>query len=826
MIKSMSVTNYLGESIEIPLGNPYETGFAITEIEGLGSGKSDISVTELTSRDGSIFNSSRVGTRNIVLTIRFIETPDIETVRQKTYKYFPIKKQVTLGFETDNRSCYINGYVESNEPDIFSDKESSQISIICPDPYFYSKDLNSTVFSGVISEFEFPFSNELPIDPVVFGKTTQNGTGDPSPTNVRPIEGIGENDCKIVFDGTESWAYESGEFRLTNSKYHWVRGSGFCTHYKNSESGDKTFFISGEGLQINFRDPSFSSASEWKQYLANQFSEGTPVTVCYKQTKLFRDGKFDKQLILNGENEGINWVVRTSASYPNLFTMDVPISDMASGATDLCDCNWLNYVYPDFSNGEGFRSFSGNGQVGTGGVLLTFSTDRIPEKTLEATLAYLKEHPLVVWYQSGDYKTKYSNYKKSYKYYVEVPVLNSDRLLSQPIELAQPLFDGDVLDGLSRSEFKSKLLLDGREQWIEYYSGEGAWTGFACTILDKNYTRAEGATNQYIVVSNSQDYVKHQYHPRIWIGAVNNRIYAVHVPFKTVEEWTSYLKENPLEIWYDADSNWLTNRSIAREIHQKGLLYLDGSEDYIRYNSTYSTIIVPGILTVGPVDAVDQYDHVYSSHFPTKRSVSGSPTIFSQPKYGYVVMYANFIKNIEQARAFFAEQNANGTPVTIVYEPRYPQIYYKESVPWLSKPFEENQIEYSSLELSTEKNVYYSGDSEVGVTIKIQSIGTVEHLTIYNTKTREFLKIDTDKLESITGHPIIEGDELMICTVKGKKSITLLRDGETINILNTMTRDSSWLQLTKGDNLFAYSAETGSEMLYFTIESNILYEGI
>lgn len=321
MIKSMSVTNYLGESIEIPLGNPYETGFAITEIDGLGPGKSDISVTELTSRDGSIFNSSRVGTRNIVLTIRFIETPDIETVRQKTYKYFPIKKQVTLGFETDNRSCYINGYVESNEPDIFSDKESSQISIICPDPYFYSKDLNSTVFSGVISEFEFPFSNELPIDPVVFGKTTQNGTGDPSQT-------------------------------------------------------------------------------------------------------------------------------------------------------------------------------------------------------------------------------------------------------------------------------------------------------------------------------------------------------------------------------------------------------------------------------------------------------------------------------------------------------------------------EENQIEYSSLELSTEKNVYYSGDSEVGITIKIQSIGTVEHLTIYNTKTREFLKIDTDKLESITGHPIIEGDELTICTVKGKKSITLLRDGETINILNTMTRDSSWLQLTKGDNLFAYAAETGSEMLYFTIESNILYEGI
>ena len=161
MIKSVTVTNYLGESLKMELTNPYDSGIAITDITGIGPGKADINVTELTSSDGSLHNSSRLGTRNIVMTLRFMFAPNIETVRQKTYRFFPIKKELTLTFETDNRSCYITGYVESNEPVIFEENEYTQISIVCPDPYFYSLRADSTVFSGVVSMFEFPFSNEV-----------------------------------------------------------------------------------------------------------------------------------------------------------------------------------------------------------------------------------------------------------------------------------------------------------------------------------------------------------------------------------------------------------------------------------------------------------------------------------------------------------------------------------------------------------------------------------------------------------------------------------------------------------------------------------------
>lgn len=160
MIKSVTVTNYLGESLKMELTNPYDSGIAITDITGIGPGKADINVTELTSSDGSLYNSARLGTRNIVMTLRFMIAPDIETVRQKSYKYFPIKKELILTFETDNRSCYIAGYVESNEPVIFDENEYTQISIMCPDPYFYSTEANAMVFSGVVPMFEFEFSNE------------------------------------------------------------------------------------------------------------------------------------------------------------------------------------------------------------------------------------------------------------------------------------------------------------------------------------------------------------------------------------------------------------------------------------------------------------------------------------------------------------------------------------------------------------------------------------------------------------------------------------------------------------------------------------------
>lgn len=172
MINTVKVTNYRNESITMELRKPEVTGFAITSISGLGPADANINYTEVSTNDGSIYNSSRLNSRNILLQMRFLPSPTIELTRQKTYKYFPVKRPLTLEFETDSRRAEIVGYVESNESNIFSDKEGATISIVCPDPFFYSteQDATETAFSSLEDIFEFEFSNEsLEEDMIEFG---------------------------------------------------------------------------------------------------------------------------------------------------------------------------------------------------------------------------------------------------------------------------------------------------------------------------------------------------------------------------------------------------------------------------------------------------------------------------------------------------------------------------------------------------------------------------------------------------------------------------------------------------------------------------------
>ncbi len=177
MIYSIVVTNYLGDRIKLELGKPDVSGFLIKSITGLGPAKANVNTTEVSTNDGSLFNYARLSQRNIVLDMVFINTvygESIEDLRQKSYKYFPLKKSVELTIETDNRYVKTTGYVESNEPNIFSSQEGTQISIICPDPYFYSagEDGNNiTNFYSIDPMFEFPFSNESLDEPLlVFGE--------------------------------------------------------------------------------------------------------------------------------------------------------------------------------------------------------------------------------------------------------------------------------------------------------------------------------------------------------------------------------------------------------------------------------------------------------------------------------------------------------------------------------------------------------------------------------------------------------------------------------------------------------------------------------
>lgn len=160
MIKSIKVTNPKGESLVLDLFHPEKSGLIVRSISGLGPPKANINSTDLATADVALYSSARASTRNIVFNLQFMFAPTIEDSRQLTYKYFPLKKLIKIEVETDNRSLETSGYVESNQPDIFSKEETTQISILCLNPFFYDPNPSVTQFATVTPTFEFPFSNE------------------------------------------------------------------------------------------------------------------------------------------------------------------------------------------------------------------------------------------------------------------------------------------------------------------------------------------------------------------------------------------------------------------------------------------------------------------------------------------------------------------------------------------------------------------------------------------------------------------------------------------------------------------------------------------
>ena len=262
MIYSFTITNYLGDTIKLTLREPALSGFLIKSVTGLGPVKANINTTEVATNDGSKFNSARLTQRNIVFQMVFVDTfkgESIEDIRQKSYKYFPTKKNVDIIIETDNRYVKTTGYVESNEPNIFSSQEGTQISIICPDPYFYTAGNDGdiiTEFYSVAPMFEFPFSNESLTDSMIIISEIQNRTagvityyGDIEIGIVIRIHVLGEA-TNIAIYNTDT----RETMKIDTNKIKNITGKGLVASDDiiiNTTKGNKSITLLREGVSYN-----------------------------------------------------------------------------------------------------------------------------------------------------------------------------------------------------------------------------------------------------------------------------------------------------------------------------------------------------------------------------------------------------------------------------------------------------------------------------------------------------------------------------------------------------------------------------------------------
>lgn len=275
MLKSVTITNYLGKSVTYSFEEPTiddESGLFITEIEGLGPVKADINMTQLATANGDIYNSSRLSGRNIVIKGRYTYAKTIEEARLMSYRYFPIGHKITFHIETENRIAETTGYVESNDPVIFSKDCNAQISVLCESPWFTSvsdEDNKQTNFSNVIAEFEFPFSNESVDEPLLeFGaivnkkENTVYYDGDAETGCIIQLHAIGDVENVSIYN------IKTGEkMVLDTDKLETLTGSKIIygdTITINTIKGQKSITLLRNGINTNILNI-LGKDSDWFQ---------------------------------------------------------------------------------------------------------------------------------------------------------------------------------------------------------------------------------------------------------------------------------------------------------------------------------------------------------------------------------------------------------------------------------------------------------------------------------------------------------------------------------------------------------------------------------
>lgn len=146
--------------------------FMFAKIEGLNPPAGTISTSSYAGMDGSYLNNAFIEKRNVVITFE-MRGFGVEKRRHELYKVVKPSRYIKIYYSTKNISVYAEGIVETCEMENFETLTKGQISIICPDIYWYSTEAQIAEYSRITGAFHFIFPDND--EPFPIGKyNTQN----------------------------------------------------------------------------------------------------------------------------------------------------------------------------------------------------------------------------------------------------------------------------------------------------------------------------------------------------------------------------------------------------------------------------------------------------------------------------------------------------------------------------------------------------------------------------------------------------------------------------------------------------------------------------
>lgn len=165
-MKRKLILSAIGDDEGIDLYN--DAGVRLVSTVGIGFG-ADVGVTELYDYDGSMFQGSRLRQRGISLVVRYIGARWLhEAHKGRLLRLLGNKGEIRLRYVTDRLDVYIDCRTEQADTPPNTYPMVTQISLVCPDPYWRTSGDNTVMLAGTISCWEFPF--EIPPEGMEFGR--------------------------------------------------------------------------------------------------------------------------------------------------------------------------------------------------------------------------------------------------------------------------------------------------------------------------------------------------------------------------------------------------------------------------------------------------------------------------------------------------------------------------------------------------------------------------------------------------------------------------------------------------------------------------------
>lgn len=246
MYFSLILENESGQQVNLSqTANRYMT----TEIDGLYPPPGTISTSTYAGMDGSYLNNAFIEKRNLVISFAMRGTR-IEARRHALYRVVKPSRYIKVYYKTSGIDAYTEGYVETCEINHFERQISGQISIICPDPYWYSTSEIYANYSQIVGAFHFPFpDNDAPF-PLGVYSTTDNiiiqNDGDETGFTIRIEASSGETVPEIAAVTPTIYNADTGEYLQIRGDI--LKGDTITI---TTKTGNKTVILTRNGVDSN-----------------------------------------------------------------------------------------------------------------------------------------------------------------------------------------------------------------------------------------------------------------------------------------------------------------------------------------------------------------------------------------------------------------------------------------------------------------------------------------------------------------------------------------------------------------------------------------------